>query len=399
MRGLTATERAAQGSVRRCQRRYGGARAALRGRGGCPILRRVMTIRLGINGMGRIGRLVLRHALARSESFETSGGVRKGPAMQVVAANDLADAEELAYLLSHDSVHRTNLPRARAEGGALQVGGGAITMFKERDPAKIPWADQGVDIVIEATGKFTSREGMAGHRAQEGGPSHVILAAPGKGVDKTLVVGVNDETFDPASDRLVSNASCTTNALTPVLAVLDRVFGLRWGLVGTTHAYTAGQGLVDTLAGKDLRRGRAAAMNIVPTSTGAAKAIAEVLPNLRGKVDGTAVRVPVVDGSLFDVVALLEGEPTLAQVLKALTEAANTAALRGILDVRDEALVSCDILGDPHSSIVDVGACMAQGALVKIVGWYDNEWGYAGRVLDLAAIAGAWIAANRGSKA
>lgn len=358
-----------------------------------------MTIRLGINGMGRIGRLVLRHALARSANFAGSGAVRKGPPMQVVAANDLADAEELAYLLRHDSVHRTNLPAARAEGGALHVEGGQVVLFKEKDPAKIPWAAHGVDIVIEATGKFTSREGMAGHRAQEKGPSHVILAAPGKNVDKTIVVGVNEGSFDPAKDRLISNASCTTNALTPVLAVLDRVFGVRWGLVGTTHAYTAGQGLVDGLAGKDLRRGRAAPMNIVPTSTGAAKAIAEVLPNLRGKCDGTAVRVPVVDGSLYDVVAMLEGQPTLERVIDALREAAATDALRGILDVRKEALVSSDVLSDPHSSIVDVDACMGLGQLVKIVGWYDNEWAYAGRVLDLAALAGAWIASQGASKA
>lgn len=358
-----------------------------------------MTIRLGINGMGRIGRLVLRHALARSANFAGSGAVRKGPPMQVVAANDLADAEELAYLLRHDSVHRTNLPAAKVEGGALHVEGGPIALFKEKDPAKIPWAAHGVDIVIEATGKFTSREGMAGHRAQEKGPSHVILAAPGKNVDKTIVVGVNEDTFDPAKDRLISNASCTTNALTPVLAVLDRVFGVRWGLVGTTHAYTAGQGLVDGLAGKDLRRGRAAPMNIVPTSTGAAKAIAEVLPNLRGKCDGTAVRVPVVDGSLYDVVAMLEGQPTLERVIDALREAAATDAMRGILDVRKEALVSSDVLSDPHSSIVDVDACMGLGQLVKIVGWYDNEWAYAGRVLDLAALAGAWIAAQGASKA
>jgi len=358
-----------------------------------------MTIRLGINGMGRIGRLVLRHALARSANFAGSGAVRKGPPMQVVAANDLADAEELAYLLRHDSVHRTNLPAAKVEGGALHVEGGPIALFKEKDPAKIPWAAHGVDIVIEATGKFTSREGMAGHRAQEKGPSHVILAAPGKNVDKTIVVGVNEDTFDPVKDRLISNASCTTNALTPVLAVLDRVFGVRWGLVGTTHAYTAGQGLVDGLAGKDLRRGRAAPMNIVPTSTGAAKAIAEVLPNLRGKCDGTAVRVPVVDGSLYDVVAMLEGQPTLERVIDALREAAATDAMRGILDVRKEALVSSDVLSDPHSSIVDVDACMGLGQLVKIVGWYDNEWAYAGRVLDLAALAGAWIASQGASKA
>lgn len=356
-----------------------------------------MTLRLGINGMGRIGRLVLRHALARSGNFAASGGVRQGPPMQVVAANDLADADELAYLLTHDSVHRYQLPDARAEGGKLHVNGGEIALFKEKDPAKIPWAAQAVDIVIEATGKFTSREGMVGH-IQQGGPSHVILAAPGKNVDKTIVVGVNEETFDPSKDRLVSNASCTTNALTPVLAVLDRVFGVRWGLVGTTHAYTAGQGLVDGLAGKDLRRGRAAPMNIVPTSTGAAKAISEVLPNLRGKCDGTAVRVPVVDGSLYDVVCMLEGQPTLERVIDALREAAKGEQLRGILDVRKEALVSSDILGDPHSSIVDVEACMGLGQLVKIVGWYDNEWGYAGRVLDLAAIAGNWIVGQRGSK-
>lgn len=354
-----------------------------------------MTIRLGINGMGRIGRLVLRHALARSAGFEASGGVRKGPPLQVVAANDLADAEELAYLLSHDSVHRTNLPKARAEGGALHVDGASISLFKERDPSKIPWAAHDVDIVIEATGKFTTGEGMAGHRATKGGPSHVILAAPGKNVDKTIVVGVNEDALDPEKDRLISNASCTTNALTPVLSVLDRVFGVRWGLVGTTHAYTAGQGLVDGLAGKDLRRGRAAAQNIVPTSTGAAKAIAEVLPNLRGKCDGTAVRVPVVDGSLYDVVAVLEGQPTLERVIDALREAAASESLKGVLDVRKEALVSSDVLSDPHSSIVDVDACMGQGQLVKIVGWYDNEWGYSGRVIDLASILGNWIAANK----
>jgi glyceraldehyde 3-phosphate dehydrogenase len=344
--------------------------------------------------MGRIGRLALRHALARGTAGATAA--RKGPPVEVVAANDLAEADELAYLLTHDSVHRWQLPRVKAEGESLQIaGGGKIALYKEKDPSKIPWAAHGVDIVIEATGKFTSREGLAAHRTASDGPSHVVLAAPGKGVDKTIVIGVNDDSLDPAKDRLISNASCTTNALTPVLATLDRTFGLRWGLVGTTHAYTNGQGIIDTLSGKDLRRGRAGAINIVPTSTGAAKAISQVLPNLSGKVDGTAVRVPVPDGSLYDVVCTLEGSPTLDRVIEALREAARSEALQGILDVRDEALVSSDILGDPHSSIVDVDACMGLGQLVKVVGWYDNEWGYSARLLDLVAILGNWIAGQQ----
>ena len=348
-------------------------------------------IRLGINGMGRIGRLALRHALARATAGASLGGARKGPAFEVVAANDLAEADELAYLMSHDSVHRWQLPKVKPEGDALRVNDSKIALFKEKDPSKIPWSAHGVDIVIEATGRFTDRAGMAAHRTAKDGPSHVVLAAPGKGVDKTIVIGVNEDALDPAKDRLISNASCTTNALTPVLATLDKTFGLRWGLVGTTHAYTNGQGIIDTLSGKDLRRGRAGAVNIVPTSTGAAKAISEVIPNLRGKVDGTAVRVPVVDGSLFDVVCTLEGSPSLERVLEALREAAKSEGLQGILDVRQEALVSSDILGDSHSSIVDVDACMGLGQLVKIVGWYDNEWGYSARLLDLAAILGNWI--------
>jgi glyceraldehyde 3-phosphate dehydrogenase len=350
-------------------------------------------IRLGINGMGRIGRLALRHALARS----TAGAsfARKGPPVEVVAANDLAEADELAYLMTHDSVHRWQLPKVQADGHTLRVNDSKIALFKEKDPAKIPWNAHGVDIVIEATGRFTTGETMAGHRAASDGPSHVVLAAPGKGVDKTVVVGVNEDSLDPAKHRLISNASCTTNALTPVLMVLDKTFGVRWGLVGTTHAYTNGQGIIDTLSGKDLRRGRAGAINIVPTSTGAAKAIAQVLPNLNGKVDGTAVRVPVVDGSLYDLVCTLEGSPSLERVIEALREASHSEGLKGVLDVRNEALVSSDILGDPHSSIVDVDACMGLGQLVKIVGWYDNEWGYSARLLDLVAILGTWIGSQQ----
>jgi glyceraldehyde 3-phosphate dehydrogenase len=195
-------------------------------------------IRLGINGMGRIGRLALRHALARGTDASVA---RKGPPVEVVAANDLAESDELAYLLTHDSVHRYQLPKVQAEGHALQVNGSKIALFKEKDPSKIPWAAHGVDIVIEATGRFTTGEQMAGHRSASDGPSHVVLAAPGKGVDKTIVIGVNEDSLDPAKDRLISNASCTTNALTPVLMTLDRIFGVRWGLVGTTHAYTNGR--------------------------------------------------------------------------------------------------------------------------------------------------------------
>jgi len=350
-------------------------------------------IRLGINGMGRIGRLALRHALARRDA--QASFARSGPPVEVVAANDLAEADELAYLLTHDSVHRWQLPKAQPDGDALRVNDSKIALFKEKDPSKIPWSAHGVDIVIEATGKFTNREGMQAHRAASDGPSHVVLAAPGKGVDKTIVIGVNEDALDPEKDRLISNASCTTNALTPVLMVLDRAFGVRWGLVGTTHAYTNGQGIIDTLSGKDLRRGRAGAVNIVPTSTGAAKAISQVLPNLTGKVDGTAVRVPVVDGSLYDCVCTLEGSPSLERVIEALREAAGSDSLKGILDVRNEALVSSDILGDPHSSVVDVDACMGLGQLIKIVGWYDNEWGYSARLLDLVALLGSSL---RGKK-
>lgn len=371
-----------------------GASSALPWAEACPILRGAMTpIRLGINGMGRIGRLALRHALARRDA--TASFARSGPPVEVVAANDLAEADELAYLLTHDSVHRWQLPKVQQDGDALRVNDSKIALFKEKDPSKIPWSAHGVDIVIEATGRFTDRAGMQGHRAASDGPSHVILAAPGKNIDKTIVIGVNEDSLDLDKDRLISNASCTTNALTPVLMVLDRAFGVRWGLVGTTHAYTNGQGIIDTLSGKDLRRGRAAAVNIVPTSTGAAKAISQVLPNLTGKVDGTAVRVPVADGSLYDVVCTLEGSPSRDRVIEALREAAGSDSLKGILDVREEALVSSDILGDSHSSIVDVDACMGLGQLVKIVGWYDNEWGYSARLLDLIAVLGTALRAKK----
>ncbi|MCA9691961.1 MAG: glyceraldehyde 3-phosphate dehydrogenase NAD-binding domain-containing protein [Nannocystaceae bacterium] len=342
-------------------------------------------VRIGINGMGRIGRLVLRHALLRSRDPALSGQVRSGPGVDIVAANDLASVEDLAYLISHDTVHRCHMPKAKAVAGGLEVGPFKIAVSAERDPAEIPWGDHGVDIVIESTGVFTSRDGLDRHRAGKNPPGHVILGAPGKGVDKTIVVGVNEDSITDA-DRVLSNASCTTNALAPVLSVLHKAFGFRWGIMGTTHAYTGGQGLVDSLDRKDYRRGRAAAVNLVPTSTGAAKAVALVIPELSGKIDGTAVRVPVPNGSLFDVTCTLDGGPSLDRVLEALRDGARSDRLRGILDVRQDDMVSSDILGDPHSSIVDVGACIASGPLVRIVGWYDNEWGYAGRLLDLVNV-------------
>ena len=349
------------------------------------------TVRIGINGLGRIGRLVVRHALLRQLDPARSGQVRGGSSIEIVAANDLASIEQLAYLLGHDSVHRCNMPKVEVSGNSLQVGSFKIAISSERDPAKIPWAEHKVDMVIESTGVFTKREGMALHRANPDGPSHVILGAPGKGVDRTVVIGVNEETLDPKNDRLISNASCTTNALAPVMSVLHKAFGVRWGLMSTTHAYTGGQGLIDTISKKDLRRGRAAGVNLVPTSTGAAKALGLVIPELKGKVDGQAVRVPVPDGSLYEITCTLDGAPTLDRVLEALREGAASERLRGVLDVRKEPLVSSDILGDPHSSIVDVDACQAMGPLIRIVGWYDNEWGYAGRLLDLANL----IAAGR----
>ncbi|MGB1013671.1 MAG: type I glyceraldehyde-3-phosphate dehydrogenase [Nannocystaceae bacterium] len=343
------------------------------------------TVRIGINGMGRIGRLVLRHALARAAGTAT-GATRTGCNLEIVAANDLASAEDLAYLIGHDSVHRCNLPNPEVVDGAIHVGPFRIALSAQRDPAAIDWAAHNVDVVLECTGKFTNRDGMARHLEGKGkAPARVILGAPGKGVDRTIVVGVNESTLTP-EDRLISNASCTTNALAPVMAILHRAFGVRWALMGTTHAYTGGQGIVDVLNPKDYRRGRAAAVNIVPTTTGAAKAVALVLPELSGKIDGSAVRVPVPNGSMFEVTCTLDGSPGLPRVLAALRDGAKSDRLKGILQVSEQPLVSTDIIDNSHSSIVDVPSCLSSGPLLKIVGWYDNEWGYAGRLLDLVTV-------------
>jgi glyceraldehyde 3-phosphate dehydrogenase len=336
--------------------------------------------------LGRIGRLVLRNAARRILEPDNPAVVRSGVDLEVVAANDLASADELVYLLNHDSVHDVRHPRAERTEEGIALGPLQVKLSSEKEPSRIPWGENGVDVVIECTGRFTKRAGMEGHLSG-GGPSRVIQGAPGE-VDRTVVVGINEDDVTDA-DRLLSNASCTTNALAPVLDVLDRAFGIRWGILGTVHAYTAGQGLVDGLSRKDFRRGRAAAVNIVPTSTGAGRAVSLVLPGLAGKLEASAVRVPVPDGSLFEVTCTLDDTIALDRALEALRDAAASRRLQGILDVRDDALVSSDIVGDSHSSIVDVGACLARGPLLKIVGWYDNEAGYAARVLDLASHVGA----------
>ena len=315
------------------------------------------------------------------------GPVRRQRSLEIVAANDIAGIDELVYLLNHDSVHRWDGPRAQTSEGGIQFGPFHVKLSAEREPGKIPWGDRGVDVVLECTGRFTKRPQMEPHLQGPSAPSHVVLSAPGD-VDQTVCVGVNEESLDRSAHRLVSCASCTTNALAPVLMVLDRAFGIRWGLLGTVHAYTAGQGLVDVVSGKDFRRGRAAAVNIVPTSTGAGKAMSLVLPNLAGKLDASAVRVPVANGSFYEATCTLDGSPELPRVLEALRDAAAQPSLQGVLDVRQEPLVSSDIIDDQHSSIVDVDACVAQGPLVKIAGWYDNEAAYAQRILDLSVLLG-----------
>lgn len=336
-------------------------------------------VRVAINGLGRIGRMVLRLALRRST--QAGDGVWRGRPARVVAANDVASASQLAYLIGHDSVHGRWPDPVEAEAGALRVGGESIALHQAVSPDQIPW--EGVDVVVECSGHFVRRPELEGHL--RGDVRAVLLGSPGE-VDQTIVVGVNEHTLDPRA-RVLSAASCTTNAVAPVLAVLHEAFGVRWGLIGTVHAQTAGQSVVDGAA-RDLRRGRAAGHNIIPTTTGAVRAVAHVLPALAGKIDGHSVRVPVVDGSLFDVTCTLGDTPGLERVLDVLRTASADPRMRGILDVRRAPLVSSDIVGDLHSSIVDEGASLASGPLVRVVGWYDNEAAYAARLLDLVSVWG-----------
>ncbi len=328
-----------------------------------------MAVKIGINGFGRIGRLVFRAG-------------EKRPEMEIVAINDLMDAKTNAHLLKYDSIHGTYEGDVKAGDGYIDVGGRTIKVFAEKDPTKLPWGDLGVDIVIESTGVFRSKEKASAHLV--GGAKKVVITAPGKNEDITIVMGVNEKKYDPANHHIISNASCTTNCLAPVAKVLMDSFGIRRGLMTTVHSYTNDQRILD-LAHSDLRRARAAGMSMIPTPTGAASAVALVLPELRGKLNGFAMRVPTPNVSVVDFVADLEKKATVDDVNSALRAAAE-GPLSGILAYTEEELVSHDFNHDPHSSIVD-GLCtmVIDGDMVKVIAWYDNEWGYSNRVVDLAS--------------
>ncbi len=340
-----------------------------------------MTVRAGINGFGRIGRNFYRAARA-NEANER--------ALEVVAVNDLVAPDVNAHLLVHDSTQGTLDAEVKATPEAISVGGRSFRVFSEREPKAIPWGELGVDVVVESTGLFTDREKAAAHL--EGGARRVIISAPSKDADATFVMGVNDEDFDPKLHQVVSNASCTTNCFVPMVKVLDDAFGVRQGLMTTVHAYTNDQNLLD-LAHKDLRRARAAAVNIVPASTGAARATGLVLQAMRGRLDGTALRVPVADGSITDFVGMVNGAVTVEDVNGAFRDAASSGPLSGVLVYTEDPIVSTDIVGSPASCTFDAELTMVvptdeDRTLVKVLGWYDNEWGYSNRLVDLAIVVG-----------
>ena len=327
-----------------------------------------MALRIGINGFGRIGRQVVRAAIDR------------GAPLEFVAVNDITDADTLAHLLRYDSIHGTWTPAAsRAVSGNLAVGERTIQVLSEKDPAKLPWKSLGVQAVLEATGKFTDRAGGALHLTA--GARNVLVSAPAKGADLTFVFGVNDRDLDPARHTVVSIGSCTTNCLAPVAKVLDDTFGIEHGFMTTIHAYTNDQRILD-LPHKDLRRARAAATNLIPTSTGAAKAIGEVLPQLKGRLDGIAVRAPVPDGSLIDLVCRVK-KPASKEAVNQAMRAAAAGPLKGIMAYCEDPIVSSDVVGDPHSAVFDaLSTNVIDGSLVKVLAWYDNEWGFSNRVVD-----------------
>lgn len=328
-----------------------------------------MAVKVGINGFGRIGRLVFRAFL-------------EDPNMEVVAINDITDVKTNAHLLKYDSVHGTLKAEVEAQGDVIVVDGKPVKVMAERDPAKLPWGDLGVDIVIESTGVFTDANKAAAHR--QAGAKKVIISAPAKNEDITIVMGVNEDKYDPENHHIVSNASCTTNCLAPITKVLHDNFTIIKGLMTTTHSYTNDQRILD-LTHKDLRRARAGAMSIIPTTTGAAKAIGLVLPELKGKLNGFAMRVPTPNVSVVDLVAQIEKPATAEEINEAMKKAAE-GPMQGILGYSEEPLVSRDYNGDPRSSIVDgLSTMVIEGTLAKVVSWYDNEWGYSKRVADLAA--------------
>src|SRR5688572_7563527 len=326
-----------------------------------------MAVKVGINGFGRIGRNIMRAAMGSSD-------------IDFVAVNDLTNAATLAHLLKYDSVLGNLDADVKASGDGITVGGDSFKVLSIKDPAQLPWKDLGVDVVFESTGIFTGRDGAAKHLAA--GARKVVITAPAKSPDITLVLGVNDGKYDPATHHIISNASCTTNCLAPIAKVIHQTFGIKKGWMTTIHSYTNDQQLLD-LPHKDLRRARAAALSMIPTSTGAASAVGEVLPELKGKLDGFAMRVPTPNVSVVDLVALVDKKTSAEEVNGALKDAA-AGALKGLLQFSEEELVSIDFKGNPHSSIVDAPYTkVMDGDFVKVLSWYDNEWGYSNRCVDL----------------
>jgi glyceraldehyde 3-phosphate dehydrogenase len=327
-----------------------------------------MAVKVGINGFGRIGRNTFRAALGQNADID------------FVAINDLTSPATLGHLLKYDSVMGRFDGTVEVGEDSLTVNGKKITILSERDPANLPWADLGADVVIESTGFFLDREGAGKHLAA--GAKKVVISAPAKDPDITIVLGVNDGDYDKEKHNIISNASCTTNCLAPVCKVLLDEFGIVKGFMTTIHAYTNDQRILD-LPHKDLRRARAGAVSLIPTTTGAAKAVSLVLPELKGKMDGMSMRAPVPDGSVVDLVAILEKEVTKDEINAAFAKHADTGAMKGILKYMEDPIVSIDIVGDPFSSIFDSLATMVQGSMVKVLSWYDNEWGYSNRLVDL----------------
>ena len=339
-----------------------------------------MTVRVGINGFGRIGRNFYRAARQRGDDID------------LVAVNDLGDLRTMAHLLKYDSVLGNLGEEVRATSTSLEVGDDTLEVLQVRDPSELPWGELGVDVVVESTGFFTSREQAAAHL--DAGAPLVVVSAPSSGADGTFVYGVNHTTFDPRAHQVVSNASCTTNCFVPMVKVLDDTFGVKQGFMTTVHAYTGDQQLVDG-PHSDLRRARGAAINIIPTSTGAARATSLVLESMKGRLDGMSLRVPVATGSLTDFNAVLNRQATVDEINDAFRKAARSGPLKGIIRYTDDPIVSSDIITDAHSCIFDAGLTMSLGAFVKVAGWYDNEWGYSNRLVDFVLYAGG--KARRGS--
>ena len=331
-----------------------------------------MPTRVAINGFGRIGRQAFKVALNR-------------PELEIVAINDIGDVANMAYLLKYDSVYRRDEQDIRADGNTIVVDGRQFPILSVSDPKQLPWRDMDVDVVIESTGRFTKRDQAAVHL--EAGAKSVVISAPASGAP-SFVLGVNDSSYNPEQDTVISNASCTTNSIAPVMAILDEKFGVQKAFLTTVHSYTSDQRLVDS-PHKDWRRGRAAAQNIVPTSTGAARATSEALPQLKGIFDGVSLRVPTIDVSMSDMTVLLKRKTTEEEINQAFREAASSDRYRGILQATDEQLVSSDFIGNPHSAIVDLSLTQViDGDFVKIFAWYDNEWGYSNRLVEEVVMVG-----------